>query len=69
MSKNLPRPNLSRHGSVLADEVNDPDLQRVMDLVDLHYSVKEKHLQEKDMNLQKARLAVQRVAEVGPDYQ
>jgi len=34
-----------------------------MDLVDLHYGVKEKHMQGVDMGLQKARADVQRAME------
>ena len=48
---------------MLEDEKDDPDLQRAMDLVDLHYGVKEKHMQGLDMGLQKARRDVQRAME------
>ena len=39
----------------------DPDLQRAMDLVDLHYGVKEKYSQGKDMSLEAARAEVHKV--------
>ena len=48
---------------MLEDEKDDPDLHRAMDLVDLHYGVKEKHMQGLDMGLQKARRDVQRAME------
>ncbi|MCJ1402770.1 hypothetical protein MMC11_005991 [Xylographa trunciseda] len=57
------RPTVSRTGSVLKDAQDDPDLQRAVDLVDLHYGVKEKHKQGTDMELQKARQSVRRVME------
>ncbi|MCJ1243077.1 hypothetical protein MMC30_000274 [Trapelia coarctata] len=57
------RPGLSRRTSVLEDGKEDPDLQRAMDLVDLHYGVKERHMQGADMGLQKARTDVQRAME------
>ena len=53
----------SRMTSVLKDSQDDPDLQRAMDLVDLHYGVKEKHKHGTDMELQKARQDVRRVME------
>ena len=39
---------------------NDPDLQRALDLVDLHYGVKMKHVQGQELGLQKARADVAR---------
>ena len=45
------------------DGKDDPDLQRAMDLVNLHYGVKEKHMQGADMGLQSARKDVQRAVE------
>ncbi|MCJ1283694.1 hypothetical protein MMC26_003025 [Xylographa opegraphella] len=57
------RPKTSRTTSVLKDAQDDPDLQRAMDLVDLHYGVKEKHKHGTDMELQKARQDVRRVIE------
>ncbi|MCJ1389299.1 hypothetical protein MMC18_002155 [Xylographa bjoerkii] len=57
------RPKVSRTTSVLKDAQDDPDLQRAMDLVDLHYGVKEKHKHGTDMGLQKARQDVRRVME------
>ena len=39
----------------------DPDLQRALDLVDLHYGMKEKHVQGSDMGLQAAREEVNKV--------
>ena len=36
----------------------DPDLQRAIDLVDLHYGVKVKHVQRPDMGLRQARINV-----------
>lgn len=39
----------------------DPDLQRVLDLVDLHSSVKVKHLQGPDVGLQRAGAGVEAV--------
>ena len=43
------------------EDDDDPDLQRALDLVDLHYGVKMKHVQGQDMALKKAREEVQRV--------
>lgn len=57
------RPSASRSTSVLEDAKDDPDLQRAMDLVDLHYGVKEKHKHGIDLSLQKARQDVRRVME------
>ncbi|KAI9878256.1 MAG: hypothetical protein M1830_001435 [Pleopsidium flavum] len=37
------------------EEEEDPDLQRALDLVELHSSVKVKHLQGMDLGLQRAR--------------
>ena len=48
---------------MLGNEKDDPDLQRAMDLVDLHYGVKEKHMRGVDMGLQRARRDVQRAME------
>ncbi|MCJ1316654.1 hypothetical protein MMC15_001975 [Xylographa vitiligo] len=62
-SNSNPGPKLSRTTSVLKDTQDDPDLQRAMDLVDLHYGVKEKHKHGTDMELQKARQDVRRVME------
>ena len=62
-SNSTSRPNMSRTSSVLKDALDDPDLQRAMDLVDLHYGVKEKHKQGSNMELQKARQDVRRVME------
>ncbi|MCJ1326699.1 hypothetical protein MMC10_003364 [Thelotrema lepadinum] len=39
----------------------DPDLQRALDLVDLHYGVKEKYSQGTDMSLEAARSGVNKV--------
>ena len=36
----------------------DPDLQRALDLVELHYEFKEKHARGMDMGLRKARADV-----------
>lgn len=41
----------------------DPDLQRAMDLVDLHYGVKMKHAQGEDRGLLQARRDVDEVLE------
>ena len=41
----------------------DPDLQRATDLVNLHYGVKEKHVQGVNMGLSQARIQVNRVVE------
>ena len=53
----------ARSESSLAFQGEDPDLQRVIDLVDLHYGLKEKHVQGMDTGLQKARIDVNRVLE------
>ncbi|MCJ1252624.1 hypothetical protein MMC24_000430 [Lignoscripta atroalba] len=47
----------------LEGDGNDPDLQRAIDLVDLHYGVKVKHMQSLDMGLRQARLDVNAVLE------
>ncbi|MCJ1437063.1 hypothetical protein MMC27_006448 [Xylographa pallens] len=57
------RPKVSRTSSVLKDALDDLDLQRAMDLVDLHYGVKEKHKHGSNIELQKARQDVRRVIE------
>ena len=44
-------------------ENNDPDLQRALDLVELHYGVKERYARGEDMGLGKAREMVARVVE------
>ncbi|MCJ1234421.1 hypothetical protein MMC14_002382 [Varicellaria rhodocarpa] len=49
--------------SPLEDTEDDLDLQRAIDLVDLHYGVKKKHMQGVDMNLSQARTDVNRVLE------
>ena len=59
-SKSIARPSVSRQSSVLKDDKDDLDLQRAMDLVDLHYGVKEKHKHGNDVELQKARQDVRR---------
>ena len=46
--------------SVLKSE-DDADLQRALDLVELHYGVKEKHLQGTDEGLVAARREVNKV--------
>ena len=38
--------------------VEDPDMQRATDLVELHYSVKMKHMQGDDAGLRQARREV-----------
>ena len=62
-----PRPSLnverSRSSLSIENVKNDPDLQRAIDLVDLHYGVKMKHVQKLDTGLQKARLDVKAVEE------
>ncbi|MCJ1409195.1 hypothetical protein MMC19_003273 [Ptychographa xylographoides] len=54
-------PTLTRQKSIQEEAKDDPDLKRALDLVDLHYGVKEKHMQGADMGLKKARMEVQRV--------
>ena len=57
-------PALSRSLSGLADEdvSTSPDLQRALDLVDLHYGVKQKYMQEGGKaSLEHARREVARV--------
>ena len=48
---------------------DDVDLQRAIDLMDLHYGLKMKHVQSLDMDLHKARIevngALQRLKEDG----
>lgn len=39
---------------------DDVDLQRAIDLMDLHYGLKMKHVQSLDMGLQRARHEVNR---------
>ncbi len=51
------RPTAMRKISTL-DVDGDPDLQRALDLVDLHYGVKEKHRGQLDAGLKKARADV-----------
>ncbi|MCJ1485045.1 hypothetical protein MMC06_005218 [Schaereria dolodes] len=60
-----PRPSNTKHKSDVKLEgiEADPDLQRAIDLVDLHYGVKVKHMQGSDMGLQRARSEVQGVME------
>ena len=41
--------------------MEDPDMQRATDLVDLHYSVKMKHVQGDDAGLKQARREVDMV--------
>ena len=41
----------------------DPDMQRAIDLVDLHYGVKMNHMQGEDEGLRQARRDVDRVLE------
>ena len=41
-----------------AVDKNDVDLQRAINLMDLHYGFKMKHVQNLDMGLQKARFDV-----------
>ncbi|MCJ1478488.1 hypothetical protein MMC13_007168 [Lambiella insularis] len=57
------RPRAAHRTSLLEYAKDDPDLQRAIDLVDLHYGVKEKHKNSVDMSLQKARQDVQRMME------
>ena len=47
----------------MKDTEGDLDLQRAIDLVDLHYGVKEKHMRGVDMSLSQARIDVNRVLE------
>ena len=62
-----------RASVVRADEKagEDPDMQRAIDLVDLHYGVKVKHAQGEDAALRQARREVDTVLEKlaghGPD--
>lgn len=42
---------------------HDPDMQRAMDLVELHYGVKINHIQGGDGELKEAREGVSRVLE------
>lgn len=48
---------------VKAAEGEDPDMQRAMDLVGLHYGVKMKHVQGEDAALRQARRQVDAVLE------
>ena len=63
----------SDRASVTADEEagEDPDMQRAIDLVELHYGVKMKHAQGEDAALRQARRKVDMVLEklegYGPD--
>lgn len=41
----------------------DPDMQRAIDLVELHYGVKMKHMQGEDASLRQARREVDKVLE------
>lgn len=52
-------------GSITADEKagEDPDMQRAIDLVELHYGVKMKHVQGEDAALRQARREVDMVLE------
>ena len=43
------------------DSEGNPDLQRALDLVELHYGVKEKYSQGPDMGLEAARAEVNKV--------
>ncbi|MCJ1356946.1 MAG: hypothetical protein MMC33_006942 [Icmadophila ericetorum] len=52
-----------RRKSTLEGAESDPDLQRAIDLIDLHYGVKEDHVQGRDTGLQQARADVARVIE------
>lgn len=56
-SHNEIRRRTSGLGSAVED---DGDLQRALDLMELHYGVKEKHIQGIDMGLQKARHDVEK---------
>lgn len=46
-----------------ADMVDDVDMKRVIDLVELHYGVKMNYMQGEDAGLRKARTDVERVLE------
>lgn len=50
-----------RELGVKAEE--DPDMQRAIDLVELHYGVKMKHMQGEDAALRQARREVDKVLE------
>ena len=52
-----------RRKSTLDGAENDPDLQRAIDLIELHYGVKEEHVQGRDTGLQQARADVSKVIE------
>lgn len=51
------------HSPALDMSEPDPDLKRAMDLISLHYEVKEKYMQGLDMGLQRARENVRKTAE------
>jgi hypothetical protein len=51
------------HSAASGLEAEDPDLQRALDLVELHYGVKEKQRQGVEMGLRMAREDVARVVE------
>ena len=47
----------------LGVKAEDPDMQRAIDLVELHYGVKMKHMQGEDAALRQARREVDKVLE------
>lgn len=51
------------HGELGVKAEEDPDMQRAMDLVELHYGVKMKHVQGEDAALRQARRQVDAVLE------
>ena len=60
-SQGLKDTNTSSSEKKRSEKEEDTDLQRALDLVDLHYSVKMKHVQGQDMGLKEARAEVDRV--------
>ncbi|KAL9121455.1 MAG: hypothetical protein Q9187_001992 [Circinaria calcarea] len=57
----ISKPTFTRRTSAIEGAEEDPDLQRAIDLVELHFGLKEKHLQGVDMGLRQARVEVDRV--------
>ena len=47
----------------LGSQAADPDLQRAIDLINLHYGLKEKHTHGVNKELEQARIDVDRVLE------
>jgi hypothetical protein len=50
----------SKKAATARENAPDPDLQRALDLIDLHENVKRKHMQGMDVKLEEARRLVER---------